>query len=98
MATCCGAEVKTPFCPSCGKQLKPADPLRGLLAHVRSMAKMQETIRENRRNSPSRQPRDDEQKRKRERRQKRDEARCAKWKAWGDALEALLDSQPKEPT
>lgn len=80
---CCGTEQPTRFCPHCGKELVPENSLRTLLAHLRVLQSRTEAQAETwaARKSTSE-------------REKRADARkvraAAKWKAWADALEAML--------
>ena len=82
---CCGEDVKTPFCPSCGKKNPSVFPLQELLAHVRSQCGAKLTMFKI-------------NKRKEERgegeywgyRAKGDMKKHERWKRWMEALEKVI--------
>lgn len=90
MTTCCGAECKTPFCPTCGKAVRQPSPLDGLLVYLRKTLKGLETelatweATDYLAKFPE----------KREKRLQQRRAVIEKWKAWADALESLLAANP----
>jgi hypothetical protein len=82
--SCCGAERKTAYCPSCGARLAPPSPLDGLLAHCRQQARILEALMaEWEEPGPPMTP-------ARQAMQDRDRSRLAKWRSWADGLAALL--------
>jgi hypothetical protein len=84
--SCCGAEHKSAYCPSCGARLAAPSPLEGLLAHCRAQAHNLEAVVaawEESGVSVTMTP-------GRRAAQARDRARLAKWQAWAGGLAALL--------
>jgi NADH pyrophosphatase NudC (nudix superfamily) len=88
MTSCCGAERKTAYCPSCGARLAPPSPLEGLLAHCRQQARILEREIAGWEEIGSK-PFDD-LKPAQQRMLTRHRERLAKWAAWADGLAALL--------
>jgi predicted NBD/HSP70 family sugar kinase len=79
MTNCCGKPHSSRFCPDCGRQLCAAGSLFGLLSHCRKMEKVQG----GRAKTYARQ--------EEETQAHGAKVSAEKWKAWGDALAALLD-------
>jgi hypothetical protein len=77
---CCGIECSTPFCPLCGRPM--TESLIGLLGHIRAQQRKWEGYAKAWENG-------------KETTVAMKNKSLAKWKSWGDQLEALLDSQPK---
>ena len=74
---CCGLIRSTPFCPLCGKDLRPGAPLVSLLRHVAGVAgRTRDTADET--------TGDIKMRRKRLK-------SAEKWKAWRDELSKLLN-------
>ena len=85
MNTCCGKEVKTRFCPHCGREVnrKPAE---GLLDHVAKIMGVKERAAERSREWAETNNND----KRCERRVQQDEATARKWLDWHNALVSLL--------
>ena len=91
--TCCGAERTTPFCPQCGRQLK-----NNLLWDLLALCRKNEKAHRTRSATKQRKYQHDPEKGKRDLMESEDNTRFAeKWKAWGDALAALLESAESNP-
>lgn len=81
MATCCNAEVTTPFCPQCGKKLRTNEPpLRALVRqcfnNAQSLATKATNLRRNNLYPKA---------------MATAERSSARWKKWGEELEKLLE-------
>jgi hypothetical protein len=88
MTSCCGAERKSAYCPSCGARLAPPSPLDGLLAHCRQQARILEALMAewDEPGTPMTEAR--------QAMRARDRARLVKWRSWADGLSALLAGAP----
>jgi hypothetical protein len=91
--TCCGKPCETPYCPHCGRAVRPAHPLEGLLSHCRRTAGMcRRKAEEYRREQVD--PEVDQRRRSAlERWAGMKDALAAKWQAWHDALAALISGK-----
>jgi hypothetical protein len=100
MVTCCGQDRASRFCPECGKKLQD-HPLDSLLSHAREVLKVQETRAANLRKKIAWQAENPDARRYRPDVCEEDliapERLAAKWRAWAEALEAVLDVTPAPP-
>ncbi len=89
---CCGNEVTTPFCPTCGKILiSKSHNIGTLLAHIRTSIKMHEKTVRYVENLPKRQDELEENRAlRRERLMKKRKQTIEKWATWEMELVALI--------
>lgn len=90
MTHCCGKDRAARFCPDCGKPFESVGLLHDLLAHLRKTEKMRRsTVKHDERKIGER----PEHGRRYKKYSASHDRSAEKFKAWGDALEVLLNKE-----
>src|SRR5438552_11668277 len=92
---CCNEDRQTPFCPLCGRQLRSANPLDGLLKHLRQVVKNWQRQTDRLRNLVANEPQD-RRIDKRKGRLALAEGKIIQWQEWADSIAAIIARAEKE--
>ena len=89
MASCCGEERTSKFCPECGSKIADA-PLQQIVKYCKHWAEHHEA-RKQRYHETIAYKNDDDRKKKS--RLERYEKLASRWREWADAIEAVLNNK-----